>query len=243
VGINRNSFEAAFRALRIWSKSLNAAPENTPQISAGSGAPTAADPDGPDGSIYHRTDGAAGTTLYARVSGAWSALLDAAGLASTATGLGASLIGIEDAAGYTATTDAEAAIAELYTHVRTQLCTVSLTAGAEAADVIAVTVNVTDLGGTAVSRAQRVVFTVYEATMIEAVAAAFTCAETGAGTEISTTANARLVIDTDANGDAIVSVTDVAGASGKTVYCTAELIPASGTHTYGAAALVPLTFD
>jgi len=203
MGINRNSFEAAFRALRLWPASLNVAPESAPRITSGTGAPSAADP---DGSTWHRTDGAVATTIYQRVSSAWYALAPAS-------------------------------------YVATQLCTVTLAAGAEAADVIAVTINVADLGGTAVSRAQRLVCSLYEATMIEAVAAAFTMAETGAGTEISTTANARLIIDTDANGDAIISVTDVAGASGKTMYLVVQPAPASGTNTYGAPALLAITFD
>lgn len=41
-----------------------------PTISAGSGAPSEAEP---NGSIYLRTNGASGTTLYTRVSGAWVA--------------------------------------------------------------------------------------------------------------------------------------------------------------------------
>lgn len=239
-GLRRFTAELAARAIYLWEEGLNVEPESAPRISAGSGAPTAADA---DGSTYHRTDGAANTTVYARVSSAWSALVTASGLASVANGLGASLIGIEDAGTYTATTDVEAALAELYTFARTQIVSVTLVAAAESSDTIAVTINVIDLGGTAVSRAQRLVCSLYEATMIEAVAAAFTMAETGTGTEISTTANARLIIDTDASGDAVVTVTDVATASGKTMYLVVQPAPVSGTNTYGAPALVAITFD
>lgn len=42
-----------------------------PSWTFGTGAPTASEP---NGSIYSRTDGGAGTTLYVRVSGAWSAI-------------------------------------------------------------------------------------------------------------------------------------------------------------------------
>lgn len=42
----------------------------TASITSGTGAPTAPEP---DGSIYLRTDGAAATTLYVRVGGAWLA--------------------------------------------------------------------------------------------------------------------------------------------------------------------------
>jgi parallel beta-helix repeat protein len=40
-------------------------------ITSGSGAPAAANP---DGSLYLRTDGTAGTTIYVRAAGAWSAI-------------------------------------------------------------------------------------------------------------------------------------------------------------------------
>lgn len=43
-----------------------------PSISAGSGAPSEAEP---NGSLYLRTGGAVGTTLYIRVSGAWVAVV------------------------------------------------------------------------------------------------------------------------------------------------------------------------
>lgn len=39
-------------------------------ISSGTGAPTAAEP---DGSVYLRKDGAAATTFYVRAAGAWVA--------------------------------------------------------------------------------------------------------------------------------------------------------------------------
>lgn len=58
-------------------------PAAAPTISSGSGAPSAAEP---DGSLYLRTGGAADTTLYIRASGAWVAL-EGAGGASTVTTL------------------------------------------------------------------------------------------------------------------------------------------------------------
>jgi hypothetical protein len=42
-----------------------------PLVTSGAGAPSASDP---DGSLFLRTDGTAGTTLYVRAAGAWSAL-------------------------------------------------------------------------------------------------------------------------------------------------------------------------
>ena len=53
-----------------------------PSITSGSGAPSAAEP---NGSIYLRTDGTAGTLLYRRISGAWRPTGPTTG---TATGTG-----------------------------------------------------------------------------------------------------------------------------------------------------------
>lgn len=297
MGILRRAVEAAYEALRINPDALDVDPESAPRITAGSGAPSASDP---DGSIYLRTDGGVNTSLYV-MSTTYQAIPTAAGadaiadtntyyttdtidgaldalalqvggtsdaaygftednvladndalyaaldkldlkwgdLASTANGEGAALVGLEDAGGYTATTSVEAAIAEIYAN----LVTVTLSAGAEASNVIAVTVNLVSITGAAVSRTQRLVCSLYEATGIEAIAALFTMAETGTGTEISTTGNARLIIETDANGDAVVSVTDVATASGKTMYLIVQPCPPSGTNEYGLPAMVAITFD
>jgi hypothetical protein len=54
----------AFAGVRLVSNS-------GPLIVAGAGAPAAAHP---DGSLYLRTDGTAGTTIYVRAAGAWSAI-------------------------------------------------------------------------------------------------------------------------------------------------------------------------
>lgn len=43
----------------------------SPSITTGVGAPIAVEP---NGSVYLRVDGTAGTTLYVRAAGAWSAL-------------------------------------------------------------------------------------------------------------------------------------------------------------------------
>jgi len=266
MGIQRNSYEAAFRALRLWAAGLNVAPESAPKFYSGSGAPTAADP---NGSGYLRTDGAANTTLYVMVSSSWVALTsDAAAdaIADTNTYYTTDTIdGAFDALGVQLGGDTDATYnfteanvctddTSVYANLEaldlkwgafhpTQIVSTTLAVGAEATNVIAVTINVVSLDGTAVARAQRLICSLYEATMIEAVAAAFTMAETGAGTEISTTLNARQIIDTDANGDAIMSITDVAGASGKTMYLVVQPAPVSGTNTYGAPSLAVVTFD
>jgi len=88
----------------------------------------------------------------------------------------------------------------------------TLTVGTEAANVIAVTV--------AAPKAEAVQYLaeVFEADMLHALVGAFTMAETGDGAEVSTTAKPSLLFTCSAAGAATLSVTDVAGASGKTVY-------------------------
>ena len=107
----------------------------------------------------------------------------------------------------------------------------TITAGVEAANVIDIT-----LAGPAGVRTYKL--QVFEQTMIDAVAAAFTCAETGTGAEVSTTANATLIFTTDAAGAAVVSVTDVAGASGKSPFIEVTPLDDPGSVEY-----VSITFD
>lgn len=61
----------AFRKLVIWISGAEADIATSPTVTSGSGAPSASEP---NGSLYLRTGGAAATTLYARVSGAWVAV-------------------------------------------------------------------------------------------------------------------------------------------------------------------------
>ncbi len=123
------------------------------------------------------------------------------------------------------------------------LCTVTLTAAAEAGNAIAVTINVTDLNGNAVARAQRLHCHLRDAAMLDAVAASFTMAETGAGSAVSTTTKPSLLIDTDASGDATVTVTDVSGSFAGTVYLEVQPLPATGSPSKsGLPAMIALTF-
>lgn len=122
------------------------------------------------------------------------------------------------------------------------LVTVTLTAAAEAANAIEVTINVVNLGGEAVSRAQRLHCHLYDAAMLDAVAASWTMAETGAGAAVSTSAKPGLLIDTDASGDAKVTVTDVSGSFTGTVYLKVDPLPATGTNKPGVPAMIALTF-
>lgn len=110
------------------------------------------------------------------------------------------------------------------------LQSLALVAATEVSDVIAITVT---------GRAStEYVMEGYEATMIEAVVGALTLAETGAGAEVSTTANARLIFTTSAGGLATISATDAAGASGKTFQMLCY--PTDGV---GKSARVAITFN
>lgn len=93
--------------------------------------------------------------------------------------------------------------------IREQLATqLSLSAAAESADNIDVTVT-----GPASTDC---VASSYAITGIESLAAAYAIAEVGDGAEVSTTANARLVFTTAADGDATLRVNDVSGGTNTT---------------------------
>lgn len=118
---------------------------------------------------------------------------------------------------------------------------VDLTPGAEVANAIPVVINVVSWAGTPVSRVQRLLCRVREADMVTGLVAAWTMAETGAGSEVSTSARPELLIDTDASGDATVTVTDVSGAFAGTVYL--EVVPVStATNVPGTPRIVALVF-
>jgi hypothetical protein len=79
---------------------------------------------------------------------------------------------------------------------------------------------------------------VFRSTGIEALAAAFTLADGGAGSLLSTTANARVFARTDATGLLELNLTDVAGGSGATVYVKITPLNRPGFPGYATA-----TFD
>ena len=112
----------------------------------------------------------------------------------------------------------------------------TLTAAAESSDTIAVT-----MAGPAVAAA-------YRATVVLAAtglpdATKYTVAETGAGTEISTTGQASLLFATSAAGAAELTVTDVLGGSNASVFLLVEPVATSAGARGGAATHVELAFD
>jgi len=113
----------------------------------------------------------------------------------------------------------------------------TLTPGAEVADVIPVAVA-------GLAAARQYLAEALDDTTMEVSTAAFTIAETGDGAEVSPTARGRLVFTTSAAGAAELSVTDVAGASGKTVYLVVRPLHDSADDlSLAAPAVVAITFD
>lgn len=75
----------AFRKLTLWISGAESDLGTSPTITSGSGAPSATEP---NGSVYLRTNGAAASTIYARVSGAWVPPSPATFLSAEITGNG-----------------------------------------------------------------------------------------------------------------------------------------------------------
>jgi len=113
---------------------------------------------------------------------------------------------------------------------------VQLTPNGDTGNAQTVDIQVLDAAGKPLKAVTRVEVRLFEATMIESAAAAWTMAETGAGTVVSTTANAALVLDTDANGQAQVTITDVATGTTATLYAKAKALNVSSAETLTAIA-------
>lgn len=110
---------------------------------------------------------------------------------------------------------------------------VTLSAAAEIANVISVTVQLVNTGGTSVAEAAQCI-----ARVVGEPAADYTIAETGAGTELSVTGHTGLVFTLSAGGAATIAVTDVSGASGESVYL--EVYP---VNMPALVSTVACTFD
>lgn len=107
------------------------------------------------------------------------------------------------------------------------------TVGAEAADVISVTLAAN------YPAKFKVHAHLFDAAMLDALVGAWTMAETGGGAEVSTTAKPGLYITLSATGTATIAVTDVAGASGLTTYLRTQIMD----YPLTGARLDTLTFD
>lgn len=155
-------------------------------------------------------------------------------LSSVDSGKGASQVGVENADGVlVAATDVEAAITE----VGTAQVGATLTVNAEDTNVIAIDFV------SPVPSVETYMAEVFDTTG-QANAAAFTLAETGGGAEVSATGKGRLIFSTAAGGDAQISVTDVAGGSGKTVIVVFTPLSASGDVAVRCApTYTTVTFD
>lgn len=108
----------------------------------------------------------------------------------------------------------------------------TVTVAAEVTNTIAVAIQSSH------ASADKYIATLYDAAMLNALAAAFTMAETGAGTGVSTTAKPTLLFTLSATGAATLTVTDVAAASGATLYLVLTPIDVLGPTQY-----VAITFD
>lgn len=111
--------------------------------------------------------------------------------------------------------------------------TVGLSAAAEDTNTIAVTCTLQDLYGNTIASADQ-----WVAEVVGEPAGDYTIAETGAGAEVSVTGHNELVFTFSAAGAAVITVTDVSGASGESV-----VLLLRPTNTFGRPNAVTITFD
>ena len=112
--------------------------------------------------------------------------------------------------------------------------TLNVSVADEATDTIAVTLTLQEGdASTAKARAATVHCHLLDAAMLDSLTDDFRMSETGAGTGVSTAAKPGLQVTLSAAGTAVVTITDVSGASGATLYleCT----------TFGAVCAPTLT--
>lgn len=115
---------------------------------------------------------------------------------------------------------------------------------AEAANVRALTITVTDNEGNPVAAARELLLQVFKADMTQD-ATAFRLAIGGTGSALSTDDKATLRVRTAASGIAIVNVKDIAGASGLTATVVATLVEdaAAGAADRCTPVTVDVAFD
>lgn len=125
----------------------------------------------------------------------------------------------------------------LDTFTSTDLQYAALTPAIQAGATRAVSIQVKDINGDSVAAATTLLCQLFDNSMVPSLAAAFTMAETGNGSETTTTANPALVIQTSAAGVATLTITDVITNSGATIHL---LVTPVGV--FGRPELVSLAF-
>lgn len=110
---------------------------------------------------------------------------------------------------------------------------------AEAADVIEVAINVNDAAGEPVSQSWTGIVRLYDGDMDGPNPATEFEIDATTGTAVTAGTKNAMIITSNADGDIVVDVTDVATGSGATIYIVAEVI--SGVHA--ASAYSAVTFD
>jgi len=114
-----------------------------------------------------------------------------------------------------------------------------LEVGAEAADVIPVDVFLVDAAGNDMNRQWVGLFQLYDGDLAHPNPATEFEMDVTTGTGITAGTKSGMMIQSDANGQVSLDVTDVAGGSGATIYIVAQVI--SGANA--ATASDPITFD
>lgn len=107
-------------------------------------------------------------------------------------------------------------------HVARPATVAAMTIGTEAANVIEISFQ----GPREVAQYE---LRLYGVDMLEALVGAFTIADGGAGTIVTTSAKPACIFTTDSNGVAELDVTDVAGGSGLTIIAVIRPLPNSGS--------------
>jgi len=114
-----------------------------------------------------------------------------------------------------------------------------LSIGAEAADVIRLSLTAKDRGGNTLTEVVKAHVRLYDNNMIEALAAAFTLSAVASQGDLTTADDqASVIYSTELTGLAALDVTDVVGASGATIHCLVEPLDREGPTQY-----IAITFD